>query len=120
MTPVIGARMTGASMVTGPTEMGLTQAHGKARLYRKGRERARRGANERISHRPDRRRRVAAAAWAAACPSSFGRSPARPVLAHAVDALASHPAIDAVRVVIGEGQEELAAACPRRPRCRAS
>ncbi|WP_294123522.1 bifunctional 2-C-methyl-D-erythritol 4-phosphate cytidylyltransferase/2-C-methyl-D-erythritol 2,4-cyclodiphosphate synthase [Sphingomonas sp.] len=30
------------------------------------------------------------------------------VLAHAVDALASHPAIDAVRVVIGEGQEALA------------
>jgi 2-C-methyl-D-erythritol 4-phosphate cytidylyltransferase / 2-C-methyl-D-erythritol 2,4-cyclodiphosphate synthase len=30
------------------------------------------------------------------------------VLAHAVDALASHPAIDAVRVVIGAGQEGLA------------
>jgi len=30
------------------------------------------------------------------------------VLAHAVDALASHPAIDAVRVVIGQGQDELA------------
>jgi len=30
------------------------------------------------------------------------------VLAYAVDALASHPAIDAVRVVIGEGQEQLA------------
>lgn len=30
------------------------------------------------------------------------------VLAHAVDALASHPNIDAVRVVIGEGHEELA------------
>ncbi|MCL6740277.1 bifunctional 2-C-methyl-D-erythritol 4-phosphate cytidylyltransferase/2-C-methyl-D-erythritol 2,4-cyclodiphosphate synthase [Sphingomonas sp. RB56-2] len=30
------------------------------------------------------------------------------VLAHAVDALASHPAIDAVRVVIGQGQEEMA------------
>jgi 2-C-methyl-D-erythritol 4-phosphate cytidylyltransferase/2-C-methyl-D-erythritol 2,4-cyclodiphosphate synthase len=30
------------------------------------------------------------------------------VLAHAVDALASHPAIDAVRVVIGQGQEGLA------------
>jgi 2-C-methyl-D-erythritol 4-phosphate cytidylyltransferase/2-C-methyl-D-erythritol 2,4-cyclodiphosphate synthase len=32
------------------------------------------------------------------------------VLAHAVDALASHPRIDAVRVVIGSGQEELALA----------
>jgi 2-C-methyl-D-erythritol 4-phosphate cytidylyltransferase/2-C-methyl-D-erythritol 2,4-cyclodiphosphate synthase len=30
------------------------------------------------------------------------------ILAHAVDALASHPAIDAVRVVIGEGHLELA------------
>lgn len=30
------------------------------------------------------------------------------VLAHAVDALASHPAIDVVRIVIGKGQEELA------------
>jgi 2-C-methyl-D-erythritol 4-phosphate cytidylyltransferase/2-C-methyl-D-erythritol 2,4-cyclodiphosphate synthase len=32
------------------------------------------------------------------------------VLAHAVDALASHPAIDEVRIVIGQGQEELARA----------
>jgi 2-C-methyl-D-erythritol 4-phosphate cytidylyltransferase/2-C-methyl-D-erythritol 2,4-cyclodiphosphate synthase len=32
----------------------------------------------------------------------------KPVLAHAVDALASHPRIDAVRVVIGPGQEEMA------------
>ena len=31
----------------------------------------------------------------------------RAVLAHAVDALASHPSIDAVRVVIGAGQEAL-------------
>ena len=30
------------------------------------------------------------------------------VLAHAVDALASHPRIDAVRVVIGDGQQEAA------------
>ena len=34
----------------------------------------------------------------------------RAVLAHAVDALAAHPRIDAVRVVIGEGQEEQARA----------
>ena len=32
----------------------------------------------------------------------------RPVLAHAVDALTSHPRIDAVRVVVGAGQEEMA------------
>ncbi len=32
------------------------------------------------------------------------------VLAHAVDALASHPRIDAVRVVIGEGHDQLARA----------
>lgn len=30
----------------------------------------------------------------------------RPVLAHAIDALAAHPAIDEVQVVIGEGQQE--------------
>ena len=34
----------------------------------------------------------------------------KPVIAHAVDALAGHPAVDAVRVVIGPGQEELALA----------
>ena len=32
------------------------------------------------------------------------------VLAHAVDALASHPRIDAVRIVVGAGQQELARA----------
>ena len=30
------------------------------------------------------------------------------VLAHAIDALASHPRIDAVRVVIGVGQQDIA------------
>ena len=34
----------------------------------------------------------------------------KPMLAHAVDALSSHPRIDAVRVVIGAGQETLAEA----------
>ncbi|MGH6659045.1 MAG: IspD/TarI family cytidylyltransferase, partial [Sphingomicrobium sp.] len=34
----------------------------------------------------------------------------KPVIAHAVDALAGHPAISEVRVVIGSGQEELARA----------
>ena len=34
----------------------------------------------------------------------------RPVLAHAVDAMTSHPRIAAVRVVIGAGQEEMARA----------
>ena len=42
-------------------------------------------------------------------PKQFQILAGKSVLAHAVDALASHPAIDAVRVVIGEGQEELAA-----------
>ena len=32
----------------------------------------------------------------------------RPVLAHAVDALTSHPRVDGVRVVVGAGQEEMA------------
>ena len=41
-------------------------------------------------------------------PKQFRVLAGKAVLAHAVDALASHPAIDAVRVVIGEGQEELA------------
>jgi len=41
-------------------------------------------------------------------PKQYRSIAGKSVLAHAVDALASHPAIDAVRVVIGGGQEELA------------
>jgi len=41
-------------------------------------------------------------------PKQFRTIAGKSVLAHAVDALASHPAIDAVRVVIGVGQNELA------------
>lgn len=41
-------------------------------------------------------------------PKQFRPIAGKAVLAHAVDALALHPAIDAVRVVIGAGQEELA------------
>jgi 2-C-methyl-D-erythritol 4-phosphate cytidylyltransferase/2-C-methyl-D-erythritol 2,4-cyclodiphosphate synthase len=43
-------------------------------------------------------------------PKQYRPIAGKPVLAHAVDALASHPSIDAVRMVIGEGQEELAQA----------
>lgn len=41
-------------------------------------------------------------------PKQFRPIMGRAVLAHAVDSLASHPAIDAVRVVVGEGQQQLA------------
>ena len=41
-------------------------------------------------------------------PKQFRSIGGKTVLAHAVDALASHPAINMVRVVIGPGQEELA------------
>jgi len=41
-------------------------------------------------------------------PKQYQPIAGKAVIAHAVDALASHPAIDAVRVVIGEGQEQLA------------
>src|SRR6478735_387897 len=41
-------------------------------------------------------------------PKQYRRLAGKSVLAHAVDALASHPGIDAVRVVIGEGQKGLA------------
>ncbi len=41
-------------------------------------------------------------------PKQFRSIAGKSVLAHAVDALASHPTIDAVRVVIGEDQGELA------------
>jgi len=41
-------------------------------------------------------------------PKQFRTIAGKSVIAHAVDALASHPAINAVRVVIGEGQVELA------------
>ena len=41
-------------------------------------------------------------------PKQYRLLAGKSVLAHAVDALASHPRIDAVRVVIGGGQDELA------------
>jgi 2-C-methyl-D-erythritol 4-phosphate cytidylyltransferase/2-C-methyl-D-erythritol 2,4-cyclodiphosphate synthase len=41
-------------------------------------------------------------------PKQFRRLGSKTVVAHAVDAMASHPSIDAVRVVVGSGQEELA------------
>jgi 2-C-methyl-D-erythritol 4-phosphate cytidylyltransferase/2-C-methyl-D-erythritol 2,4-cyclodiphosphate synthase len=41
-------------------------------------------------------------------PKQYRRIGGKAVLAHAVDALSSHPAIDDVRIVIGQGQEELA------------
>ena len=43
-------------------------------------------------------------------PKQFRLLGRQAVLAHAVDAMTSHPRIDAVRVVIGAGQEELALA----------
>jgi 2-C-methyl-D-erythritol 4-phosphate cytidylyltransferase/2-C-methyl-D-erythritol 2,4-cyclodiphosphate synthase len=43
-------------------------------------------------------------------PKQFRMLAGKAVLAHAVDALAGHPKIDAVRVVIGAGQEALALA----------
>jgi len=41
-------------------------------------------------------------------PKQFRPIAGKAVLAHAVDALISHPAIDAVRVVVGDGQQEMA------------
>jgi 2-C-methyl-D-erythritol 4-phosphate cytidylyltransferase/2-C-methyl-D-erythritol 2,4-cyclodiphosphate synthase len=41
-------------------------------------------------------------------PKQFRPIGGKAVLAHAVDAMLSHPAIDSVRVVIGDGQQELA------------
>ena len=43
-------------------------------------------------------------------PKQYRMLGGKPVLAHAVDALAAHPAINSVRVVIGTGQEQLARA----------
>ncbi|MFL6769902.1 MAG: bifunctional 2-C-methyl-D-erythritol 4-phosphate cytidylyltransferase/2-C-methyl-D-erythritol 2,4-cyclodiphosphate synthase [Sphingomicrobium sp.] len=43
-------------------------------------------------------------------PKQFRPIGGKPVLAHAVDALASHRAVDVVKVVIGEGQRDLARA----------
>ena len=40
-------------------------------------------------------------------PKQYRRIAGRSVLAHAIDALAAHPGIDAVRVVIGAGQQSL-------------
>jgi 2-C-methyl-D-erythritol 4-phosphate cytidylyltransferase/2-C-methyl-D-erythritol 2,4-cyclodiphosphate synthase len=44
------------------------------------------------------------------CPKQFRLLGPKSLLAHAVDALTGHPRIDAVRVVIGAGQEQLARA----------
>ena len=41
-------------------------------------------------------------------PKQFRPIAGKAVLAHAVDALISHPAIDAVRVVVGDGQQKMA------------
>lgn len=41
-------------------------------------------------------------------PKQYRPIAGKAVLAHAVDAMASHPAVDAVRVVVGAGQEDLA------------
>ncbi len=41
-------------------------------------------------------------------PKQYRPIAGKAVLAHAVDALASHPRVNAVRVVIGEGQQEMA------------
>jgi 2-C-methyl-D-erythritol 4-phosphate cytidylyltransferase/2-C-methyl-D-erythritol 2,4-cyclodiphosphate synthase len=41
-------------------------------------------------------------------PKQFRQLGGKAVLAHAVDALASHPRIDSVRVVVGDGQQALA------------
>lgn len=43
-------------------------------------------------------------------PKQFRLLGRKPVLAHAVDAFASHPRVDAVRVVIGDGQQAMAQA----------
>jgi len=46
-----------------------------------------------------------------AVPKQFRPIGGKPVLAHAVDALASHPAIGAVRMAVGEGQQDMARNC---------
>lgn len=45
-----------------------------------------------------------------ALPKQFAPLAGKPMLAHSLDALRAHPAIDAVIVVVGAGQEELLAA----------
>ena len=103
-------------MVTGPTVDGLHQAHGKARLYRRAVERARRAPMT-----------VTALIVAAGSGQPHGRRRAQAISPARRQAGAGamrstrwrrHPAIDAVRVVIGEGQEELRARGARRPRRR--
>ncbi len=53
----------------------------------------------------DRRRRAGSARSAATVPKQFAPLAGMPMLAHSFAALSSHPAIDSVVVVIGEGQE---------------
>ena len=60
------------------------------------------------SGRPRAIRRYKGSRMGGEIPKQYRLLAGKPVLAHAVDALASHPAIAEVRVVIGDGQEEMA------------
>src|SRR5688572_24035628 len=96
--------MTGASMVTEPMWMGLTKLMGRRAFT--GRARSGQGATMTVTAL------IVAAGTGSRLggevPKQFQKIAGKAVLAHAVDALASHPEIDAVRVVIAAGQEGLA------------
>ena len=64
---------------------------------------AEQGARAHDRHRPHRRRRQRASASAAACPSNIARSAASRCCAGRSSRCSRHPAVDAVRVVIGDG-----------------
>src|SRR5687767_7198030 len=100
--------MTGASMRTGPTLMGLTKLMGRRGFT---------GAPfEEQGARPMTNAHVTALIVAAGSgqrlgggvPKQYRLLGGKPVLRWAVDAFASHPMVDAVRVVIGAGHEEFA------------
>src|SRR5687768_15711127 len=96
--------MTGASMVTGPTEMGFTRLMGRRAFT--GRGRSGQGAAMTVVALI-----VAAGSGSrmgGEVPKQYRTIGGKSVLAHTVDALASHPGIDAVRVVIGGGQQQAA------------
>ena len=100
---------------------GLHEVHGKARLYRHGLLAGKIGA-------PRARLPMTVTALIVAAgsgqrlgggvPKQYRPLGGKPMLAHAVEALIGHPRIDAVRVVIGEGQEEQASAALDGLRCR--
>src|SRR5690348_737344 len=111
VTAVIGARMTGDATSTGPIWMGFTRLMGRREI-----------GEQPLADKASAPRRAAVMTVTAlivaagkgerlggGVPKQFRILGGKPVLRWAAEALMGHPAVRAARVVIGRGQEQLAA-----------